>query len=54
MKWMHVPDLAIYVTDLRILGRTTSVPKSALRYELDKVRYPNLETCSIPVLFSQN
>ena len=28
-----------------ILGRTTSIPKSALRSELDKVRYPNLETC---------
>ena len=30
------------------------LPKSALRYELDKVRYPDLETCSNPVLFSQN
>ena len=31
------------------LGRTTSVPKSALHYELDEVRYPDLETCSFPV-----
>ena len=28
--------------------------KSALRYELDKARYLDLETCSTPVLFSQN
>ena len=30
------------------------VPKSALRYKLDNVRFLDLETCSIPVLFSQN
>ena len=34
----------IYVTDSMIVGRTTGTPKSALRYELDKVRYPDLET----------
>ena len=37
-----------------IVGRTTRAPKSALHYELDKARYLDLETCSIPVLFSQN
>ena len=37
-----------------MLDRTSSVPKSVLRYELDKVRYLNPETCSIPALFSQN
>ena len=29
------------------------MPKSVLCYELDKVRYLNLETVVIPVLFSQ-
>ena len=47
MKWMHVPDLAIYVTDLKILSRTTGMPKSALRYELDKVRYSLLQQYKI-------
>ena len=28
------------------------MPKSAPRYELDKVRYPDLETCFFPILFS--
>ena len=36
------------------VGRTTYMPKSALLYELEKARYLDLETCSIPVLFSQN
>ena len=36
------------------MGRTTSLPKSALCYEMDKAIYLGLETCSIPVLFSQN
>ena len=44
----------INVTDSMNVGRTTSMPKSALRYELDKARYLDLDTCSIPVLFSQN
>ena len=43
---------AMYVTDSMQMGRTTSVPKSALHYELDKARYLGLETT--PVLFSQN
>ena len=30
------------------------MPNSVLRYELDKVRYLDLESCLIPVLFSQN
>ena len=29
------------------------MPKSVLRYELDKVRYLDLESYLIPVLFSQ-
>ena len=36
-----------------VLERTSSVPKSVLRQLLDKVKYLDLETCSIPVLFSQ-
>ena len=44
----------IYVTNLMNMGRTPSMPKSALRYEMDKARYLDLETCSNPVLFSQN
>ena len=36
-----------------LLGTTTSVPKSALHYELDKVSYPDLESCSLSILFSQ-
>ena len=48
---IQVPD-SLYVMDSMEMGRTTSMPKSALRYELDI--YPDLETCSIPVLFFQN
>ena len=29
----------MYVTDSMIVGRTTSAPKSDLRYELDEARY---------------
>ena len=50
---IQVPD-SLYVMDSMEMGRTTSMPKSALRYELDKARYLDLETCSTPVLFSQN
>ena len=42
------------VTDSMIVGRTTNGPESAVRYELDKARYLDQETCSISVLFSQN
>ena len=45
--------VTINIIDSMIVGRTTSMPKSALCYELDKARYPNLETCSTPVLFYQ-
>ena len=37
-------DIPIYVTDALNVDRITSVPKSVLRYELDKVRSLNLET----------
>ena len=52
LYWYKINDnkLNINVMDSVDLGRTTSAPKSALYYELDKVRYPDLETCSIPVL----
>ena len=36
------------------MDRTTSVPKSVLHYELDKVRYLDLESVVIPVLFFLN
>ena len=44
---------SICVTDSMLLDRTSSMPKSELCHELDKVRYLDLETWSIPVLFSQ-
>ena len=44
----------MYVTDSMIVSRTSSMPKSALLYKLDKARYLDLGTCSNPVLFSQN
>ena len=47
-------NTGLHVTDSMDVGRTTSMPKSALRYEMDTARYLNLETCSIPALFSQN
>ena len=34
------------------MGRTTSMPKSALHYELDKARYLDLETCCSELLKS--
>ena len=34
----------IYVTDLMMTDRTTSVPKSVLRYVVDEVRSLDLET----------
>ena len=42
----------MYVTDLMIVGKTTSMPKSALRYELDKARSVNLlyPSLVLPVL----
>ena len=52
MSKFQIPTVCNGLADL--LGRTTSVPKSALRYELDKVSLSDLETCSTPVLFSQN
>ena len=35
------------------MNRTSSVPKSVLRYLLDMVRWFSLETYLIPILFSQ-
>ena len=35
------------------MNRITSVPKSVLSYELDNVRYFDLETYLIPVLLPQ-
>ena len=45
--------MTIHAIDSMGMGRTTRVPKSSLCYELDKARLHDLETCSIPVLFSQ-
>ena len=45
---------SIHVTDLMKMGKTTNVPKSALHYKLEKPRFPDLETWTNPVLFSQN
>ena len=37
MAWL---SYTIFVTDSKKMGRTISVPKSALRYELDKGQIP--------------
>ena len=37
-----------------MMDRTSRVAMSVLHYDLDMVRYPDLESCFIPVLFSQN